>query len=93
MTTINQHIENYLCLLSNNSKKESTKGIIVDILLFLFYGHRFSKNKRGLLITKNVDSFKFVIRKFYNIKTNKTWWLINLIWYTICTNNKGENYD
>lgn len=40
---------------------------------------------------KNTDSFVFAIRKFTNIKTKKTWWLVNLVWYTIVIGNFGEN--
>lgn len=34
-------------------------------------------------ITKNVDSFRFVIRRFFNLHTEKHWWLVNLYLYTL----------
>lgn len=42
------------------------------------------------MIIKNVDSFRFKIKRFRNGNTGRCWWLINLIFYTICTNNQGE---
>jgi len=36
-------------------------------------------------ITKlnNTDSFKFIIKRFYNLNTGKHWILINLIFFTL----------
>lgn len=41
-------------------------------------------------IIKNTDSFRFAIRKFRHIGTGRRWWLINLVFWTIITNNYGE---
>lgn len=34
-------------------------------------------------LTKNMDSFRFAVRRFYNLHTRKHWWLINLYFYTL----------
>jgi hypothetical protein len=41
-------------------------------------------------IIKNVDSFMLKIKRFRNANTGKHWWLINLVFYTILTNNQGD---
>lgn len=90
-TTLKEKIENRLCYWSNNLSIKSIRCFIVDLALFLFFDYKMGKNKFNLVITKNVDSFKFTIRRFRNATTGKNWWLINLVWVTICTNNRGED--
>lgn len=50
----------------------------------------FLASREKNIVTMNVDSFMFKVKRFTNFTTEKKWWLINLYYWTICTNNRGE---